>query len=130
MRAVEEYAVHKYMEVFTLYLYLVFIFLLVQIWLLRKDIDKSGVKIKLFSNDSFSRKNYAFASFFGVFFFIVSAVFNEIILPDAYLEALMILVPVGLVLFAYHWYNTLEKCAPERSLPQELTSFGNFFKKI
>lgn len=68
------------------------------------------------------------ASFFSIFF-LVNAVFNVTILPDAYLEALMILVPVGLVLFAYQWYNVLEKCAPKRSLPQELTGFHNFFNK-
>lgn len=128
MRAVEEYAVYKYIEILTLYLYLVFIFLLVQIWLLRKDIGKSGVKIKLFPNGLFCRKNYAFASFFSILF-IVNAIFNEMVLPDTYLDALRILIPVGLVLFTYQWYTALEKYAPEKSLPQELTGFCDFFNK-
>lgn len=124
----EEFVAQKYMEAFTFYMYLIFIFLLVQIWFLWKDVDKSDAKIKLFFNDSFFRKNYAFVSFFSIFF-IINAVLDEISLPDTYLSTLRMLAPLGLVLLAYQWYEVLEKCAPKKSLPRELTGFRYLFKK-
>lgn len=124
----EEFAAQKYIEAFTFYLYMIFIFLLVQIWFLWKDVDKSEAKIKFFFNDSFFRKNYAFVSFFSIFF-IINAVSDGTYLPDTYLDTLKMLAPLGLVLFAYQWYDVLEKCAPKKSLPQELTGFRYLFKK-
>ena len=118
----EEFAAHKYIEAFTFYLYLIFIFLLVQIWFLWKDVDKSEARIKLFFNDSFFKKNYAFVSFFSILF-IINVALDDISLPDTYLNTLKMLAPLGLVLLAYQWYYVLEKCASKKSLPQELTDF-------
>lgn len=119
---------YNYMETFIFTLYLIFIFLCIQIWFLWKDIDKNELKIKQFFNDSFFTKNCIYVFSFSVFF-IIQGFPDGVTIPGAYLKILEMLALVGLVLFVYEWYSMLETCTHKRSLPQELTNFRYFFKR-
>ena len=123
-----EYNLYKYIESFILALYLVFIFLSIQIWFLWKDIDKNDLKTKSFFNDSFFMKNCIYVYSFSIFF-IIRGFSDGVLIPEAYLKALETLTLISLVLFTYDWYSTLETCAHKKSLPQELTDFNCFSKK-
>jgi hypothetical protein len=117
-----------YAEPFIISLYLVFIFLSIQIWFLWKDIDKSDLNIKSFFNDSFFTSNCMYVYSFSVFF-IVHGFFNGTGVPGLYFKALEVLTLCGLVLFTYDWYHMLEPCATRRSLPQELVDIRCVLKK-
>lgn len=117
-----------YVEPFIISLYLVFIFLSVQIWFLWKDIDKSELDLKSFFNDSFFTRNCIYVYSFSTFFFI-HGFFYETTVPDVYFNALEVLTLCGLVLFTYDWYSVLEPCATRRSLPQELVDLRCVLKK-
>lgn len=118
------YYIYKYIEFIIFSLYLIFVFLSVQIWLLWKDVDKNELKIKTIFSESFFKKNciYVFSLFT---FFIVHEFFNGINLPDAmvYFEFFEMMALISLVLFAYGWYNVLKTCVQKKSLPKELMKF-------
>lgn len=117
-----EYDIYKYIEFIIFSLYLFFIFLSIQIWLLWKDIDKKELKITTFINESFFKKNCAYVFSFSMFF-LVHEFLEGTTLPDAviYFEFFEILALIGLVLFAYEWYGVLKTCTHKKSLPRELT---------
>ncbi len=117
-----------YADPFIISLYLVFIFLSIQIWFLWKDIDKSEMNIRSFFNDSFFTRNCIYVYCFIVFF-IVHGFFYGTGVPGMYFKALEVLTLCGLVLFTYDWYHMLEPCATTRSLPQELVDLRCVFKK-
>lgn len=117
-----EYAINKYIEFIIFSLYLIFIFLAIQIWLLWKDIDKKELKITTFINESFFKKNCAYVFSFSMFF-LIHEFLEGITLPNAmiYFEFFEILALISLVLFAYEWYGVLKACTRKKSLPRELT---------
>lgn len=117
-----EYVINKYIEFIIFSLYLIFIFLSIQIWLLWKDIDKNELKITTFVNESFFRKNCAYVFSFSMFF-LVHEFLEGITLPNAalYFEFFEILALISLVLFAYEWHGVLKACTHKKSLPRELT---------
>ncbi|MBU3967907.1 MAG: hypothetical protein KKG76_11145 [Euryarchaeota archaeon] len=117
-----------YAEPFIVSMYLVFIFLSVQIWFLWKDIDKSELDLKSFFNDSFFTRNCIYVYCFSTFFFIHGFFYGTTV-PGVYFKALEVLTLCGLVLFTYDWYSVLEPCATRRSLPQELVDLRCVLKK-
>src|SRR5574341_562742 len=112
---------NKYIEILIFPLFLVFVFLLVQIWLLWKDIDKNELKSRTIDNESFFKVSYVYVFFFTMFFMLHK--FFEVITPLVYHEFFEMLAVFCLVLFAYHWYRVFKASAHKKSLPQELTDF-------
>ncbi len=100
-------------------LFLVFVFLAIQIWLLWKDIDKNELKKRTIDDESFFKKSYIYVLFFSIFFILHK--FFEVIAPLDIHGFFELLAVFNLVLFAYHWYRVLKACA-KKSLPKELTS--------
>lgn len=118
----EGYDVYSIIESVIFLLYLVFIFLSIQTWLLWRDIDKNKLKEKTFLDDSFFNKSIFYIFSLGMFFML-----HEFIegtdLPNAaiYFEFFEMLALSSLVSFAYVWYAVLRTCADKTSLLQELT---------
>lgn len=110
------------MEFIIFSLYLIFIFLSIQIWLTWRDVDKNELKINTFVSESFFKKNYAYVFSFSMFF-MIHEFLEGITLTNAtlYFEFFEILALITLVLFAYDWYGVLKTCTHRKSLPQELT---------
>lgn len=111
------YDIYRYIEFIIFSSYLVFIFLSIQIWFLWKDIDKTELKSKIFS-ESFIKKSYAYV-FISVMFFVIHEFLEGTIMPNAtvYLEFFEMLALISLVLFAYEYYRILKKCAHKKSMP-------------
>lgn len=117
-----------YAEPFIVMLYLIFIFLSVQIWFLWKDIDMSELNIKPFMNDSFFIRNCIYVYCFSMFFLIHGFFYGNGVL-GMYFKALEVLTLSGLVLFTYDWYSVLEPYATRKALPQELVDLRCVLKK-
>ncbi len=111
-----------YAEPFIISLYLIFIFLSVQIWFVWKDIDRNELNFKVLFTDSFFRKNCIYVYSFSVYF-IIHGFFDKTTTSIEYLELLGVLTLTNLVLFTYDWYSTLRSCTSKKSLPQELIDF-------
>jgi hypothetical protein len=114
---VNGYDIYKYIEFIIFLSYLAFIFLSIQIWFLWKDIDKTELKSKIFS-ESFIKKSYAYV-FISVMFFMIDEFLEGTIMPNVtvYLEFFEMLAIISLVLFAYEWYRIFKKCAHKKSMP-------------
>ncbi len=117
------YDIYNYIEFIIFSLFLIFIFLSIQIWFLWKDIDRRRLQIKDFISDSFFKKNFIYVFLFGLLF-LVHEFLEGINLPDSmvFFEFLEMLALISLVLFAHDWYAVLKACANKKSLPQELTN--------
>ncbi len=123
VQAMNEYNIYKYMEFLIFSLYLIFIFLAVQIWFLWKDIDREKLQIKTLVNESFFKRNFIYVLSFSIFFMVHEAI-EGTSLPNAmiYFEFFEMLALISLVLFARSWYAVLKTCAYRKSLPCELTN--------
>jgi hypothetical protein len=119
---------YGYIEPFTFSLFLIFIFLSVQILFLWKDVDKNGLRKTFFLNDSFFKRNCIYIYSFSLFF-IVHGFIESVIMPANYLMILKMLTLISLVLFTYDWYSILEMCSNKRSLPKEFTNWRILFKR-
>lgn len=120
---VNEYAAHRYIEFIISSLYLMFVFLSVQIWLLWKDTDKNELKMKSFINERFFKKNCAYVFSFSIFLTIHEIFEDGFALSEVYFDVFEMLALISLVLFSYEWYCVLKTCAHKRPLRQELASF-------
>lgn len=114
-----EYIIYKFIESFKFTLYLFFIYLLIQIFFLWKEIDKE--LRTLIVTGSFMRKNCLYIFSFIVFFFFFD-ISNQIRLFNVLFG--MLLAPVTLVLFSYEWYSKLKPCVC-KLLPKELNNFNS-----
>ena len=112
-----EYTIYKYMEFLIFSIYLIFIYLLVQIWFLWKDIEKSEFFLKSLANESFFRKNCVYVFLFSSFF-IIHEFFEGLKLPNSlvFFEFLEMMAIVTLLLFAYNWYIVLKPFAKKQNL--------------
>ncbi len=116
------YDIYEYMEFIIFSLYLIFIFLSIQIWFSWKHVDKKELKPGIFIDESFFKRIWLY-----VFFFSISFMLHEFLegtnLPGAmiYFEFFELLGYIIIVLFAYEWYIVLRRNAHKKSLPQELT---------
>ncbi len=119
-----EFTTYKIIEFIIFSLYLIFIFLAIQIWFLWKDIDKNELKVTTFINESFFKKNCFYVFSFTVFF-IIHELLEGTGLPNAavYFEFLEMLGFSSIVLLTYDWYSILKTATNKKSLPLELTCF-------
>jgi hypothetical protein len=112
-----EYTVYKYMEFFIFSIYLIFIYLLVQIWFLWKDIEKNDLFLRSLVKESFFRKNCVYVFLFSSFF-IIHEFFEGLEIPNSmiFFEFLEMMAIVTLLLFAYNWYTALKPFANKKSM--------------
>jgi hypothetical protein len=115
------FTIYRYVEFITFMLYLIFIFISIQIWFLWKDINKNRMTLNTFVNDSFFKKNCFYVFLFSIFF-MIHEFLEDISFPDSmvYFEFLDMLTILSLLLFAYLWYSVLKTCASKKTLPKEL----------
>jgi hypothetical protein len=120
---IDEYTIYKYLEFSIFVLYLILIFLFIQIWFSWKDIDKKELILKSIVDESFFKKNCIYIFLFS-FLPLVHELFEGTSLPNiiVYLEFFEFLALICLVLFVYNWYVVLKTCANKKSLPKELAS--------
>jgi hypothetical protein len=113
----------QYSEPLVLILYLVLVFLSIQIWFLWRDVDRNELKIII--SDSFFKKNCVYVfSFSSIFLFFG---FWDGLLSITYLKIFQMLAPFCLILFAYDWYQIIKRCTNKKTLPIELTDFHKIF---
>jgi len=110
-----EIIIYKIIDSLTYTLYLFFIFLSIQIFLLWKEIDKKLVQSII--TGPFLRKNCLYL-LFGIFF-IFSDLSEGIKQFDA---SSGVLAPLTLVLVSYEWYSKLRPMVC-KLLPEELTNY-------
>ena len=117
-----EFTLYKYMEFLIFSLYLIFIFLLIQIWFLWKNVEKNDLIIKSLVSESFFKKNFIYVFLFSVFF-MAHEFIEGLSIPDTmiYFEFFEMLTIITLVLFAYNWHITLKSCKkpPTKALTNE-----------
>ena len=123
IQVMNAYDIYKLIEFVIFSLYLIFIFLSIQIWFLWKDIDKEKLQIKTFVNEPFFKRNCIYVLFFTIFF-IIHEFIEGTNIPNAviYFEFFEMLGFISIALFSYEWYAMVKTCAYKKSLPQELTN--------
>lgn len=110
------------MEFIIFSLYLIFIFLSIQIWFSWKHVDKKELKLGIFIDEPFFKRIWIY-----VFLFSISFMLHEFLeginMPGTmiYFELFELLGYISIVLFAYEWYIVLRRSVRKKSLPQELT---------
>ena len=121
VQILNEYDLYKFMELIMFALYLVFIFLSIQIFFLWKDLNKTELKVKSFMNDSFFKRNSIYVFSFSIFF-MLHEILEGTSLPNAmlYFEFLEILGLSCLVIFAHGWYRALKASVKKKPIPREL----------
>jgi predicted ABC-type exoprotein transport system permease subunit len=114
---------YKYIEFSIFAIYLILIYLFVQIWFSWKDIDKKELMLKSIVDESFFKKNCVYIFLFSSLP-VVHEFFEGTSLPNinVYLEVFEFLALLCLVLFVYNWYSVLKTCANKKSLPKELAN--------
>lgn len=117
------FTLYKYVEFFMFTLYLIFVFLLTQIWFLWKDVKKNEMMFKSIINESFFRKNCIYVFLFSTFF-MAHEFFEGLNIPGTmvFFEFLDLLGMITLVLFAYNWHVVLRSCIPKKTITKEFAS--------
>ena len=110
--------VYTVIEYLIFSLYLVFVFFSIQIWFLRKDIDKNDLKFRHFASESFFKKNSVYVVSFSSFLMIREFEFVN----EKYSGFFNLLALISIVLFTYSWYSTLKPHANRKILPREFVS--------
>ncbi len=123
--SLDKFAIYKFIEFIIFALYMIFIYLAIQIWFLWKEVNKDDFKINTFLNESFFKKNCIYVFSFSVFF-----MGHEIIEETntgygmIYFELLEMLGFIFIVLFAYDWYSVLRLSVNKKFHPHELPEFS------
>jgi len=109
------------MEFFIFALYLIFIFLLIQMWFLWKDVEKNEVVLKTFVTESFFKNNIIYIFLFSGFF-MAHEFIEGLNIPNTmiYFEIFETMAVATLVLFAYNWHIALKSCVHKKSIMEEL----------
>lgn len=117
---INEYDIYKFLEFSIFALYLVLIFLFVQIWFSWKDINKKELMLKSIADESFFKKNCVYIFLFS-FLPLVHEILEGTVIPNiiVFLELFEFLGLIALLLFVYNWYGVLKTCANKKSLPKE-----------
>lgn len=109
----DEYAAYNYIELLMISLYLVFVFLSVQIYFIWIDVDKKELRSKISDDESILKNSIIIVFFIGVFFIIHE--FVEGTNPSYLLFELFELSGfICVLLFIYNWYLTLKTCAHKK----------------
>src|SRR5574341_335308 len=111
--------IDKYLEFIIFSLYLIFIFLSVQIMFLWKDIDKTELKSTIFVNESLFKKSSIYIFSFSTFLMIHEFEFVDV----RYSGIFDMLALICIVLFTYSWYTTLKPYATGKSFPREFKPY-------
>lgn len=113
--------IYEYIEFIVFTLYLIFIFLSIQVWLLWKDIDMDEWKLNPFVNASFFKMNLVYI-FSASLFLIFHHIFEGISLSNSalFFEFFEALAVLSLVLFACSWYNKLKPSAHKICLMERM----------
>lgn len=111
---------YKYIEFIMFSLYLLFIFILAQIWFLWKDVEKSETVFRSIVNESFFKRNCLYIFLISTFF-MAHEFFEGMNIPGTliFFEFLELLAVITLVVFAYNWYVILKSCVPKKSITEE-----------
>ncbi len=114
------YILYKYIEFFMFTLYLLFIFILAQIWFLWKDVEKNETFFRSIVNESFFKKNCIYIFFISTLF-MTHEFFEGMNIPGTmiYFEILELFAVIILVVFAYNWYIILKSCVPKKSIVEK-----------
>ncbi len=118
----DQYGIYKIIEFMIFTIYLIFLFLSIQIWFLFRDTDKDKLMPEIFANEPFVKKNFAYVFFFSIFF-MIHEFLEGTTLPAAqiFFEFFEMLAILCLSLFAYEWYRILKAYSNKTSLLQELS---------
>ena len=118
-----DFTLYKYVEFFMFSLYLIFLFLLTQIWFLWKDVKKNEMISKSIVNESFFKRNCIYIFLFSTFF-MAHEFFEGLNLPGTrvFFEILDMLGMMTLVLFAYNWHIILKSGVQKKSITKEFAS--------
>ncbi|KPQ43901.1 MAG: hypothetical protein MPEBLZ_01548 [Candidatus Methanoperedens nitroreducens] len=118
-----DFTLYKYVEFLMFSSYLIFIFLLAQIWFLWKDVEKNEFVLKSLVKESFFKKNCIYIFLFSTFF-MAHEFFEGLNIPGTmvFFELLDTIAMMTLVLFAYTWYIALKSCVPKKSITKEFVS--------
>ena len=116
-----EYIIHKYLEFLIFAIYLIMIFLSVQIWLIWQNIDKNELKSRVFITDSFIKNNFIII-FFVSFFFIMHEFFEETEFHNSYIvfEFSELLGFILILYITYMWYSILKTCVIKQPINEIL----------
>ena len=114
-----DFTLYKYVEFLMFSSYLIFIFLLAQIWFLWKDVEKNEL-VQTLVNESFFKKNCIYIFLFSTFF-MAHEFLEGLNIPQTrvFFEFLDVLAILVLVLFAYNWHIKLRSCLPKKSIMKE-----------
>ncbi len=109
----DEYTVYKYVEFLMISLYLIFIFLSVQICFVWVDVDKHELNSKISANDSILKNSIITIFFIGAFLIIHEFVEGT---KQSYLlfELFELFGFICVVYFVYNWHMTLKSCAHKK----------------
>jgi hypothetical protein len=107
MNLLDKISIYKYIEFIIFMLYLIFIFISIQIWMMWKDIDKD--EWKSIVEESFLKKNLILI-FSATIFFIIHEFLESSAIPNAQVifEFSEVLALVSLVGLFHFWYNVLK----------------------
>ena len=123
VKYMNDFTLYKYVEFFMFSLYLIFLFLLAQIWFLWKDVKKNEMISKSIVNESFFKRNCIYIFLFSTFF-MAHEFFEGLNIPGTmvFFEFLDMLGMMTLVLFAYNWHIILKSGVPKKSITKEFAS--------
>jgi len=106
----DEYTVYKYIEFLMVSLYLILVFLSIQIFFMWIDVDISQLRSKISANEPILKN-----SIITVFFIGTLLIINEFIegtkQPYLIIELFDLMSFVFVVYFVYNWHLTLKSCS-------------------
>jgi len=107
------YTVYKYIEFLMVSLYLILVFLSIQIFFMWIDVDKSELRSKISANESILKN-----SIITIFFIGTLLIINEFIegtkQPYLIIELFDLMSFVFVVYFVYNWHLTLKACSHKK----------------
>jgi hypothetical protein len=120
----DQLILYKFIEIMIFAMYMVFIFLSIQIWFLWRDLNKDEFKINIFINESFFKKNCIYVFSFSVFFMLHETIEGTSLTnATIYFEVLELLGFTCIVLFAHDWYSALRLSVHKKTVPHKLSEF-------
>ena len=109
----DEYTVYKYIEFLMVSLYLILVFLSIQIFLMWIDVDISQLRSKISANEPILKN-----SIITVFFIGTLLIINEFIegtkQPYLFVELFDLMSFICVVYFVYNWHLTLKACSHKK----------------
>jgi len=108
-----EYAVYKYIEILMISLYLMFVFLSVQLFFMWIDVDKNELRSKISANGSILKNSIITVFFIGTFL-IIHKFIEGTKLSYLFFELFDLIGFISVVYFVYNWHLTLKECSHKK----------------